>query len=221
LLYTLPDRLCGKDLYEPDKGLKFGDSASSENNPVFAGISGAEQLVVADGRVLSVSDSGQFVRVLSLDDGRETSNPLSTGANNVTSVSLRLVGPRLYVISQRAVCGYNLDHPEDSWPPLREARLTPNVRDAFIGKRHLVLLDQPSAERDAQAGDQPAAHFRLLAYGRYSPAGKSAESGKLDQARDITHPAGIDATWQPVEGGFYYRSLDRKVHYLRGAEDAN
>jgi hypothetical protein len=221
LLYTLPNRLCAKDLYEPKKELKFGESSSIENNPAFSGMVGPEQLVVADGRVLAVSDNGQIVRVLSLEDGHESSNPLNTGANSA-NVWLRVVGSRLYCVSQRTACAYNLNDPDDHWPPSMEVRLTPNVRDAFIGKRHLVLLDQPSAPNaEPLPAGQPASHFRLLAYARYSPAGKTGESGKLDQDPSVTHSAGIDATWQPVDGGFYYRSLDRKLHFLRGSAEAN
>ena len=138
LLYTMPDRLCGVDLYEP-KGLKFGDKANPEAAQVFNGAAGPDQLVVADGRVLALSDNGQNVRVLSPDKGNEMSpSPLPTGATQ-GNVSLRTVGPRVYVISPHSICGYNLDHPDES-SDFTPATPLPTIRDAFIGKRHLVLL---------------------------------------------------------------------------------
>ena len=142
LLYTLPDRLCGKDLYEPQKGLKFGDSTTMENNPVFAGVSGDDQLVVAEGRVLAVSNNGS-VRVLSLDDGHESNNALGTGENNAANVWLRLVGPRLYVISQRSA-GCNLISRRRTGSAARTAGCRQTCGMVLpSGNRHVVLLDQP------------------------------------------------------------------------------
>jgi len=168
---------------------------------------------VAEGRVLAVADNGQFVRVMSIDDGQEIYSPLATKANN-WNVWIRTVGPRMYVINSQQVLGYSLDHPDDNWTGTKPVG-NPTIRDAFIGKNHIVLLDQPTP-----AGVEPPAtsgHFRLLAYGRYPKGeGKTGESGKFDQSPDVTDDAGIDQ-WQPVDGGFYYRSVDRKAHFLKGS----
>src|SRR5207249_4493978 len=96
------------------------------------------------------------------------------------------------------------------------------VLDAFVGRRHIVLLTQPTEGNDQlvmqQQPDQPRTFFRLLAYARYpSQPGKDNESGKLEQDPPVKNPAGIDPHWQPVEGGFYYRSADRKAHFLKGS----
>ncbi len=215
LIYTMPDRLCGVDLYEAGKGLKFGDRANPEAAQVFSGAAGLDQLVVADGRVLALADGGQYVRVLSPDKGTEISQPLPTNSQ-AWNVSLRVVGPHLYVINQHSALGYDLAHPDDT-STSAEAIPTPSIRDAFIGKRHLVLLDQPASIGGAPDAAQISDHFRLLAYARYPRGqGRTGESGKLDQTPIISHPAGIDQ-WQPVEGGFYYRSIDRQAHFLKGA----
>jgi outer membrane protein assembly factor BamB len=212
LVYTLPDRVCGRDLYEPGKPLKFGDSpTTTEGTRLFEGANGPDQLVIAEGRIFAAADQGQFIRVLSLDNGVENPNPRGTGANN-WQVWMRVVGPRLYVFNPLTVTSYSLDR-DESWSGYLDSLRTPNVRDAFIGKRHVVLLDQPTVP-----GAEPkpsAAHFRLLCYGRYEVS-PGHESGKLEQTADVTNPVGIDQ-WQPVEGGFYYRSLDRKAHFLKGA----
>ena len=221
LLFTLPDRLCAVDLYEPRRDeLKFGDKIDSPM--AFAGANGPDQLVTADGRVLAVADNGQFVRVLSIDSGKEVAQPLSTGASN-WNVSLRVVGPRLYVINQHAAMGYSLDHPEESWSGPVDPK-APMVRDAFIGKRHLVLLGQPDADEVGDTEPPTAAgRFQLMAYGRYPrPAPLHGEAGRIDQTPIISNPAGIQWNqWQPVDGGFYYRSIDRQAHYLKGAAAAD
>lgn len=213
LLYTLPDRLCGKDLYDPRKEMKFGSRPMSEGSAMFAGATRPDQLLVAEGRVLAVADNGQFVRVLSSDDGTEINRPLNTGATN-WNVWCQVVGPRLYAFNAKTVLSYSLDRPDENWSGSQDLR-TPTIRDAFIGKRHIVLLDQPTPQ--GVEPPQAAAHFRLLAHGRYPRSNGPGESARLDQNPDIQHPAGIDQ-WQPVEGGFYYRSIDRRAHFLKGAD---
>lgn len=214
LLFTLPDRLCGIDLYEPNKGFKYGEKPNPEAGQVFIGAMRWDQLVVAEGRVLAVADNGQFVRVISVERGNELTAPLPTKSSN-WNVGLRVVGPRMYVINQHSPLSYSLDHPDESWEGLANTE-NPTVRDAFVGKRHLVLLDQP----DTPVGAEPAptaAHYRLLAYARYlRTEGQRGESGRLDQTPDVTHPADIDQ-WQPVDGGFYYHSIDRQAHFLKGS----
>jgi outer membrane protein assembly factor BamB/TolA-binding protein len=227
LVYTLQDRVCGKDLYEPGKSLKFGDSTPSEGNPIFVGAAGPEQLLIAGSRILAVADSGQFVRMFSTDTGKAIDQPLGTGSSN-WNVALRVIGPRLYVINQRGVTSYNLEKTEDVWTSSDPGR-GPLIRDAFIGKQHIVLLGQMmpgvlaglagggDGRDPAIAPAAASARFRLIAYGRYPKVlGSTDESGRLDQDPDIVHRVGIDQ-WQPVEGGFYYRSVDGKLHFLKGA----
>ncbi|MEA2736497.1 MAG: hypothetical protein QOE14_2948, partial [Humisphaera sp.] len=223
LLYTRPDRICGKDLYEPGNALKFGAGPIAEGNRVFDGADGPDQIVVAEGRIYAAGDGGQFVRVLSLYDGREVGNRLSTGATDF-NVRMRVVGPRLYVFDARTVTSYHVDHDDESWRGLVDSFQAPAIRDEFIGKQHVVLLDQTTPSGAEPAGNA-SPRFRLLAYGRYPTApDRSDESGKFDQSIDVTHPIGIHVNqWQAVDGGFYYHSVDGKAHFLKGAgaaEDA-
>jgi hypothetical protein len=221
LLFTLPDRLCGVDLYAPARGMKFGERPNPEGGQLFTGAEGLDQLIVADGRVLALADNGQFLRVLSPDDGKEVPRmqPIQTGSTGF-AVQLRVVGPRLYVINQKTVLSYNLDKPDENWTGNTDPQMAVNVRDAFVGKKHIVLLSQPT-----EIGAEPApisTHFRLLAYARYSRPNSTAEVARLDHTPDIRDPAGMESEqWQPVDGGFYYRSEDRQVHFLRGAAAAN
>jgi hypothetical protein len=88
---------------------------------------------------------------------------------------------------------------------------SPAIANAFIGKRHLVLLgyliDPGAPIPDA------AVRFRLYGYARYM-AGEY-ESGLLDLDKTISSDVKIDQ-WQPVEGGFYYHSGDGTAHFLKG-----
>jgi hypothetical protein len=173
------------------------------------------QLIVADGRILALSDSGQFIRVHALDNGRELSRPLSTHSND-WNVVLRVSGPHLYVIGQKSVVGYNLEQPQQTWSGTMDQQAALNMRDGFVGQRHLVLLDQPAAGLRVVGGQVQSVN-RLHAYALYAASkANPAESGRLDYVHDITHPAGI-VQWQAVEGGFCYVSGDQRLHMLMGS----
>jgi hypothetical protein len=88
------------------------------------------------------------------------------------------------------------------------------MSEAFFGKKHVVLLGQVTPANVPMPG---AARHWLTGYSR-APVGNgsSKESGMLEFSEPVVHPAGIDQ-WQAVDGGFYYRSLDRKLHFLQGA----
>jgi hypothetical protein len=238
LVYTFPSHLCGKNLFEPTKELNFQvPDQAGENVGVarFAGANLPDQLVVANGRIIAVCDNGGFVRTFSLENGKEIGQPLKTGVSGTNwAVFLRPVGSRLYVVNPRSVVSYNLDRVEDSWGisglPMDPS---PAVRDALIGQDYIVLLDQLSGQNaNAAAGGRGAAAaaaaprqgYRLLAHSRALAQREgvgTVESGRLDYDPVITSNAGISAEWQGVNGGFYYRTLDRTVHFLRGARPAN
>jgi hypothetical protein len=124
---------------------------------------------------------------------------------------------------------YNLDRVEDSWGISRlPMDPPPAVRDALIGQDYIVLLDQLSGQNpNAGGGGRAAAPrqgYRLLAYRRALTQREGVgmvETGLLDYDPMITSNVGISSEWQGVNGGFYYRTLDRTVHFLRGARPAN
>ncbi len=217
LVWSMPDRIYGKDLYEPEKGLKFGAVSMNTGGTTYNGAIAADQLVVADGRILALSDSGQMVRVLSLETGREVAAPIATrSAANTWNVWLRVLGPRLYIISGKTVCERNLTDADDSWDGSVDIE-TPVMSQAFFGKNYVVLLGQVTPANVPIPG---AARNWLTGYSR-RVLDNGKESGVLDFSQPVTNPAGIDQ-WQPVEGGFYYHSLDHKLHYLNGtAGDGN
>ncbi len=223
LVFTLPDRICGMDLFQPGEGLTFQQPAQGGNR-LFQNASHPDHLVIADGRILALSDNGQFIRLYSLATGRvltytppesrrEIEAMLSTGAND-PGVSLRVAGSYLYSIGQTAVRAYNLDRPEPAIAAERslDARES-TIRDAILGEHYLLLLD---SMKGVIADRRPALPgYRLLAYSRERVSG--GESGLLVFNPIISDPAGI-VQWQAVDGGLYYRSADKKLHFLRGAK---
>jgi outer membrane protein assembly factor BamB/tetratricopeptide (TPR) repeat protein len=182
LVYTLPDKLCLKDLYKPwDEEEKVAQSAGPNGTPaqpIYIGASQPGQLVIAEGRILALADSistltgvgvpsnEKYVRVHSLETGqmlsmrytadgskREVDQILTSGTKD-WNVMIRNVGARVYVVGPKQVYGYNLDKPGESWRGSTNMfdsdtlQDDVNFRDAFIGTRHLVVLDQPGVNNN-------------------------------------------------------------------------
>jgi hypothetical protein len=148
--------------------------------------------------------------VLSLYDGREVGNKLATGAKD-WNVRLRVVGPRLYVFNAETVTSYHVVREDESWSGTVDTFQRPFIRDFFLGKQHVVLLDQPTAAGVAQqgggaagvagdAGPDTSPRFRLLAYGRYPTAqgrGRRERQVRPERRRD---PPGRHS-FEAVAGG--------------------
>lgn len=250
LVWTQPDRLCGKDLFEPAQQLDY-EIIAGENqdiarvraaiqvdgqmNAIYSGATQSDQLVISHGRVLAIAHKGKFVQFHSLESGKLLDYapaddrrvaailPTSPGRRYAAqisdwAVSLHVVGSVLFVTSRDcAPIMYVLDHPEQSWDGTVDPTRPPNFlyQDPHIGKDYFVLLGKPADP--AQPNAPVVGNFRLHAYCRLPlNDGTGRESGRLDYSRDITDPAGI-SEWLSVEGGFYYRTGDNKLHFLKGA----
>lgn len=155
LVYTLVDRICFKDLYKPweqraiEKSLPQGQAS-------FLGLIGQNQLIISEGRVLAVSDSGEgmrpgekFVRPYSIEtgepvmlnysDGQQLEKALSIGTKSA-DVTLRMVGPRLYAIAPDAAVCYNLDAPDDHYQMFDQETIgNMSAHTALFGKDYLVI----------------------------------------------------------------------------------
>lgn len=254
LVWIQPDRLCGKDLFEPRRELNYeiiagqnqdivrvqaGMPVDGKSNPIYAGATQPDQLIISEGRVLVVAYDGKFVHIHSLEsgklldyaqaDGRRVAAKLPTSPGRrypaqITdwAVSLNVVGSVLFVTSRQcASMTYVLDHPDQVWDGAFDPTTLPNFlyQDPFIGKDYFVLLGKLA--RKPAAPNQPNAavvsDFRMHAYNRLPlNDGTGRESGRLDYTRDIKDPAGI-SQWLAVEGGFYYRTGDNTLHFLKGA----
>ncbi len=220
LVWTLPDRLCAKDLFDSGKALKFGDGpAGNAGNAIFTGMALPEQLIIASGRIFALSDGGRMVREYSTESGLVPDSDKNLPTTDA-STYLRTVGTQMYVISLHQVLPVNIDPLKKNpptWSPPPSSYRPPWLVDAFIGKMHFVALDQPGGNANQPPPRAASTHYRLLAYGRYR--GGESESFKMDQDPDIVVPAGIDQ-WQGVEGGFYYHAGDRTARFLKGAGPA-
>ena len=240
LVYTLPDRLCLKDLYKPWNDPADKEVMGPQGTAIFRDAKGPDQLIIAEGRILALADDGtqpnpqslpqKLVRVHSLETGQPVPLKYKTpqgdqeidrilAAGKDWGVSLRVVGSHLYVVGgSLGISGYDLDHPARSWTPPPGSFEKLNVRDAFIGRNHVVLLDEQAA-----ANNGAPSIYSLYAFARYpgSQAGDD-ESGRIDYDADspgcrINSPAGVAASWQATDGGFYYLTGDNTLHMLRGA----
>jgi len=246
LVYTLTDKLCIQDLYKPWTSDSDKELASSSGAPPYVGAMEPDQLVIADGRILALSDNGseKYINLYSLETGQpitlryrnpeggdqEIDRRLTAGKS--WNVTLRLVGPHLYVITPGQAFGYNLDKPEQTWATLPDMLPLVNVQDVVAGKQHLAVIEEePTRQGRAAArgngGAQPVVNsvpassyvvylFRRAAISPTNPA----ESGAIDYLEHITDAAGILPTWQAVDGGFYYVTADNKLHMLKGVGDA-
>jgi hypothetical protein len=125
-------------------------------------------------------------------------------------------------VTRKSVRNYDLDRPDpppNSNEPISsmdtDPGQSPAIVNAFIGKRHLVLLGY-GIDAGAPIPEGGAVTCRLSGYARYLAGGK--ESGLLDLDKPIVSEVKIDQ-WQPVEGGFYYHTADGIAHFLKGTAD--
>jgi hypothetical protein len=167
-------------------------------------------------------ETGQPItlRVAKEDGGGMTDLMLLAQEQNTVSwdIHLRCVGSRLYVQHPRGVLCYDLDRPDEFWHVAVDddrGNAVATVRDMFLGKSHAVLFTQLDASPVPPAA--PARRnwrYQLNAIARYpGHPGGTAESGKTDYIPVLSEAAAI-TQWQPVDGGFYYRTDDNKLHYL-------
>jgi outer membrane protein assembly factor BamB len=230
LVYTLPDRLVLRDLYKPWDAREREVTGPQNGTLPFLNAVAPDQLVIAEGRILALAETGnnnlgankKFVRVHSL----ETGAPLTlrvpqdgqmvdvqlTADHESWDVSLRVIGSRLYVLNPQTVLCYDLDRPGEFWKGWvddGDAEMFPNVRDVLFGKNHVVLLSEPGLPQPRRG------EYQLLAFGRYPPkSGGTAESGRLDYDPRIIEKEPI-TQWQAAQGGFYYLTADGKLHFLK------
>jgi hypothetical protein len=79
LVWTLPDRLCGKDLYEPETHkltFEYPSPQRDANNPngatggtLYAGCTRPGQLMIRGKQIIALQEQGRFVTLHSLEDG--------------------------------------------------------------------------------------------------------------------------------------------------------
>ena len=178
LVYTLPDRLCLKDLYKPWPDASDKEVTSNPSVRLFEIAKAPDQLLISEGRVLVLADDGtvKHVRVHSLETGQpvllryrspqgdqDIDRILDAGKSD--QASLRVVGSHLYITHPSGVISYNLDRPDESWSSHEEGPQSKRVvRETFLSQKFLVLLSEPTpADNDlppvplvGPAGQPPA-----------------------------------------------------------------
>lgn len=231
LAWTLPDRLQVRDLYEPGdavmdstggKSLNPEDNIVNQNGqpaPIYAGMVGPNQLMFAGNKILTLENQGHFLTIHPLSDLQLTLTskvappkpvPLQTKAQD-PSAWLQVSGAWVYCIGTKTLMAYNINAPADKkWEGMMEQD-TSNIREAFVGRDFVVLVD----EFIRRHGRGVAAPIKKLhCFNREEFA--AGESGLRVHAPVINDPAGI-VQWQAVEGGFCYLSADHNLHTLLGA----
>lgn len=252
LVWIQPDRLCGKDLFDPRKEPNYeivagqGDAKGPNVNvqmngqpgapPIYGGATNPDQLLISEGRILVVNNNGKYVSAHSLENGmlldHKQPNGLRAEARLSTisggddgsvpvgdwGVGLHVLGSKLYVCTRQngPVC-YNLDNLGVLWGGTIYKQTTPSVQfqEPFIGQDYLALVDRATAtaKPGANAGNTL---IRFNLYNRSKLDGNlDRESGRLDYFPVIRDEAGITDV-QGVDGGFYYLTGDKKLHFLRG-----
>jgi hypothetical protein len=223
LIYLMPDRVCGKDLFEPgglDK-LTFESAGRVEGEQPFQTSLGPDELKIADDRIIVVADSGATVRVYSLHDGsllkfNQGDAILRTNASNDLRIWVRSAGPRIYVATQREMRGYDVEH-GTTWSFLIGNHAAVNVRDLVVARGHVLAITEPAAPRLRRAADEPMPLLQLKAFSRATQPDES-ESGDFEHDVNLSASAPIVA-WQVVDGGLYYLGSDQQLHFLHGARE--
>jgi outer membrane protein assembly factor BamB len=112
LVWTLPDRLCGQDLYEPGNQLRFefpsapqgaqtnviirggaafgGGVIQAGNAAIYLGCTKPGQLIIRDNRILAIEQSGRFLVAHSLEDGSVLNHRDEHGTSIPTELSTNI-----------------------------------------------------------------------------------------------------------------------------------
>jgi hypothetical protein len=222
LVYLTADRLIGKDLYDPQDKPSFQTDRSVNENMVFMNTTQPGQMVIADGRILVMAFAGlnqQSARAFSLADGkpvryrdektrRETVARFNPEAST-SPVTIHAVGSRMYLVGARTVVCYELDSGVREWS--RSVRSDWTIREVFIGRDYLVVLDQVKS-----AAENRIPQLQLNSYSRQLVNGVR-QSGNHDYAPLVDPKGGIvPGQWQAASGGIVLRTGDNQLLLLRG-----
>jgi hypothetical protein len=222
MICVLPDHLDCYDLFEPaDQPTYSIPVKGNDASGAFGGAMEPDQILITEGRIVILSDSGRFLRIYPLDkppqsengETADTGHGLQTRASD-WQVSLAAAGSRLYAIGQRSIIGYNLNDFANNWSDTDYSDMT---RFGYvIGKDYLLVIGQLLGETNRRAGPHQAAKaFKILAYSRMVlPNGH--ESGVAAYGFPLSVPTGISG-YQGADGGLFYLSGDHKLYFLKGA----
>jgi outer membrane protein assembly factor BamB len=204
-------------------------------SPIYAGATNPDQLLISEGRILVVTANGSRVAVHSLETGKlldfrpEKGGPaaealLSTQGDGPKavgdwSVALHLVGSKLFICSRRSgpLC-YDLDKGTTLWVGGIERATEPSIQyqEPFIGQDFFVLINRPLPKANINGNPSP----NIIQPHCYSRAVRDPKTGRESGLLCYNPPFRDDSgilDVQGVEGGFYYLTGDKKLHFARGA----
>jgi hypothetical protein len=179
LAYTLPDRLCLRDLYASSQ--RIIETRLQGTPSTYLGLRAPDQLLVEGRQVLAIVSSGggdqtgqKFVRVYSVDTGdalkiqvekQQVEQQLSAGTKS-PEARMRVAGTRLFIIAPDACSAYDLKRPEQHQAiygqelPLTAQDQKIDVADAFVGRDFLLFVgyeNDPANAVPAAPGPNPPA----------------------------------------------------------------
>ncbi len=222
LVVVLPDTLIGKDLFDSSGALRFNVSVRDvSSRPALTGATNPDHLLIADGRILIVAESGLSVRVHSLETGRILKNEraelrLPAGTGNNWQVKMRLLGSRLYTMGVRSVHAYDLDRVTNPQLWKQGDDGSPALRDLVLVQDAAISINEPASAAPQIPPNRPLPGIRVRVYSR-QPVADAPEAGLLTHDVLISDAAGVTA-WQVVDGGFYYLSANNTLHFMKGAQ---
>jgi hypothetical protein len=174
LVFLLPDRICGKDLFSPgglDKLDYGGDVQGNRPNdgtmPYQASVS-PDHLQINGDCIYVVCENGTKVRVVSLADGRPMRHnqttaifptgaplmpvvPVAMPAMAIGNVMMRVVGSVVYVGSQKQISSFEVNRGDWQSPPL-DWRTTVRLRDLIVARGHVIAVTEPAGPRAGAGG---------------------------------------------------------------------
>ncbi len=214
LAVTLTNQLLVKDLYDPWKpGFTELVAQANRDNAPYVGLNQPDQLLIKAGRLACLYGSAEYARGYDLSKNIDPTNPLATRADSL-SVSLRLVGPRLFISTSNRMLQYNLQDATDHYeadPGLVD--FPPKVRGLFMGKDYAILVND-SVDR----GPLGSPLTVLVSFRRALVPGKTRESGNPDWDHAVNTSVNAGVTdWLCSDGAIYYLTKDNVLHILRGA----
>ncbi len=210
LAMTLFNQLMIKDLYDKWSlpAVTLGAQSNRDIAP-YTGMTQSDQLLIHGGRIACLYDAGAFARAWDLATAHDPTDPKSTGPNN-GFVSMRMIGPRLYIQTGRELRQYNLADATDHYVATTgESDFPPRLHQVMLGRDFSLTINDPV---DRGPAGQP--FVKLAAYER-APITQAKEFGEALYLTTIRDQAGI-MDWIGNEGGVAYLTKDNVLHLRRG-----
>jgi len=222
LVWMMPNQLCIQDLYHPNLAQpKATTPLDASRQPIFANSIGSDQLIIAAGRIMAVSDGGKIVRLYALQTGEVIGTTLPTTPPNsmpvgpggqvqpqaAGHVGLLVAGTYMYAVGPEGVIAYNLDSLGNRW--VSSSVPKPAIARTIIDKNYLLAMCGVGSPMTINSWS------RAIITTKAGATIESGVAGAFGQST-LSDTAGI-SDMQAVDGGLYYMTADHKLKLVRGA----